>query len=199
MAHDRIIALSMETYIEHYGYLAVLIGTFLEGETILVLAGFAAHRAYLSLPLVICAAFAGTLFGDQLFYYIGRKHSQKVLSWRPSWKPRVEKTQKMIERHQILIILGFRFLYGLRTVTPFTLGIAGVPRKIFIPLNILGALIWSVIIGCAGYLFGQTLESIFGRMKHLELWIMLGIVLASAAFWAIRHWYVQRKKLDNQQ
>jgi len=186
----------METYIEHYGYLAVLIGTFLEGESVLVLAGFAAHRAYLSLPLVICAAFAGTLFGDQLFYYIGRKHSQAVLAWRPSWKPRVEKAQKLIERHQILIILGFRFLYGLRTVTPFSLGIAGVPRKVFIPLNVLGALIWSVVVGCAGYLFSQTLESLFGRMKHLELWIMLGIVLAGAAVWAIRHWRTRQDKLN---
>jgi membrane protein DedA with SNARE-associated domain len=189
----------MESYIEHYGYLAVLIGTFLEGETIVVLAGFAAHRAYLSLPLVICAAFTGTLFGDQLFYYIGRKHSQKVLDWRPSWKPRVEKTKQLVQKHQVLIIIGFRFLYGLRTVTPFTLGITGVPRRIFIPLNVLGALIWSVVVGCAGYLFGRTLESLFGRMKHLELWIMLGIILAGVAIWAIRHWRARRKKDDGRQ
>jgi membrane protein DedA with SNARE-associated domain len=187
----------METYIQHYGYLAVLIGTFLEGETIVILAGFAAHRAYLSLPLVICAAFAGTLFGDQLFYYLGRKHSERVLNWQPSWKPRVEKTKRLVERHQILIILGFRFLYGLRTVTPFTLGITGVARRIFIPLNILGALIWAVAIGCAGYLFGQTLEAILGRMKHLELWIMLGIVLAGAAIWAFHQWRARRKKNDD--
>ncbi|MBW2474086.1 MAG: hypothetical protein JRE56_05770 [Deltaproteobacteria bacterium] len=54
----------MESYIEHFGYLAILIGTFLEGETILILGGFAAHRGYLDLSLVIISAFIGTVFGD---------------------------------------------------------------------------------------------------------------------------------------
>ena len=40
----------LESLIDTYGYLTILIGTFLEGETILVLGGFAAHRGYLHLP-----------------------------------------------------------------------------------------------------------------------------------------------------
>lgn len=178
----------MEAYIEHFGYLAVLLGTFLEGETVLVLAGFAAHRGYLSLPLVISSAFAGTVLGDQLFYYLGRKHGQAVLRRRPAWHARVEKSRKLVARHQVLIILGFRFLYGLRTVTPFTLGISGVPRSVFVPLNILGALIWSITVGCAGYVFGQALESLFGRLKHVELWIMLGIALLGLVVWFVHFW-----------
>jgi len=176
----------MESYIEHFGYLAVLIGTFLEGETVLILAGFAAHRGYLHLPLVICAAFVGSVIGDQLFYFLGRKHSQTVLARRPSWRPRIEKAQKLIACHQVPIILGFRFIYGLRTVIPFTLGAAAVPGRVFVPLNILGALIWAIAVGYAGYLFGQALEGLFGRLKHIEMWIMLGIALTGVIFWGIR-------------
>ncbi len=54
--------------IENYEYAAILIGTFLEGETILVLAGLAAHQGYLVLTWVILAAFLGSLGGDQLFF-----------------------------------------------------------------------------------------------------------------------------------
>ncbi len=186
----------MEAYIEHYGYLAVLLGTFLEGETVLVLAGFAAHRGYLNLPLVICSAFTGTVIGDQLFYYLGRTHGQVVLNRRPSWRAKVEKSQALIATHQILIILCFRFLYGLRTVTPFTLGLAGVPRRVFIPLNILGASIWSVAIGWAGYLFGQALETLFGRLKHLELWIMMGIAVLGLAIWLVHFWHARQAGPD---
>jgi len=53
--------MSLEEIISNYGYAALLIGTFIEGETILVLAGFAAHRGYLDLPLVVTCAFIGTL------------------------------------------------------------------------------------------------------------------------------------------
>lgn len=57
----------METFVQTYGYWAILIGTFLEGETILVLGGLAAHMGYMDLNGVILAAFAGSLSGDQLF------------------------------------------------------------------------------------------------------------------------------------
>ena len=100
----------MESLIENYGYLAILIGTFLEGETILVLGGFTAHQGYLALPWVILAAFAGSLCGDQLFFYLGRKHSQAVLSKRPSWKLKAEKVHKMMNQFQTPMILSFRFL-----------------------------------------------------------------------------------------
>ena len=90
----------MDAYIEHFGYLAVLLGTFLEGETVLILAGFAAHRGYLDLTLAIAAAFVGTLCGDQLFYYIGLKHSQTILRRRPTGLPKIEKAQRLIKKHR---------------------------------------------------------------------------------------------------
>ena len=58
----------MEYWINTYGYAAVFIGCFFEGETILVLGAFAAHRGYLSLAGVCFAAFMGTFLGDQLYY-----------------------------------------------------------------------------------------------------------------------------------
>ena len=60
----------LQDVIDKYGYAAVLIGTFLEGETILVIGGLAARLGYLKLQWVIVAAFAGSLAGDQ----IGRAH-----------------------------------------------------------------------------------------------------------------------------
>jgi len=60
--------MDLQSIVENYGYAAILIGTFLEGETILVLAGLAAHQGYLILTWVILAAFAGSLCGDQLFF-----------------------------------------------------------------------------------------------------------------------------------
>ena len=44
--------MTLESLIDTYGYLAILVGTFFEGETILVLGGLAAYREYLGLPWV---------------------------------------------------------------------------------------------------------------------------------------------------
>ena len=75
--------MTIDSFIENYGYLAILVGTFLEGETILILAAFAAHRGYMHLEWVIAAAFAGSLCGDQLFFFLGRRHSERFLKKRP--------------------------------------------------------------------------------------------------------------------
>ena len=111
----------LETLLKTYGYWAIFIGTFAEGETILILGGFAAHRGYLALPWVILAAFIGSLCGDQLFFYLGRAHSQWFLARRPLWKERVYKAQRLLERFQTPVILGFRFLYGTRGSYPLSL------------------------------------------------------------------------------
>lgn len=183
----------MELWIEHYGYLAVLVGTFLEGETILILAGFAAHRGYLALPWIIVAAFVGTLFGDQMFFFLGRRHSEFLLKRRPHWKPRMERVQTLISKYQLLIIICFRFLYGLRTVTPFALGMSQVPLRLFVPLNVLGALVWASVIGVAGYLFGQALEVFLGDLKHYEYAVMLLLAGLGFLFWLTHLWLSHKR------
>ena len=61
--------------IEHYGYLAVFIGTVLEGETVLVMAGYAAHRGYLDLGLVMAVATFGGLHRRSVLLRLGRSRT----------------------------------------------------------------------------------------------------------------------------
>jgi membrane protein DedA with SNARE-associated domain len=178
----------MEHLIEQYGYWGIFLGTFLEGETILILGGFAAHRGYLALPGVMMCAFAGTLLSDQLLFFLGRRHGQAVLVRRPVWQERVARLKGWIGRNRILIILAFRFWYGLRIVTPFALGMSRVRWLEFILLNIVGALMWAAAVGGAGYLFGQVMEAVLGDIKRIEeILIMLAIVMIGLAFF-VRHY-----------
>jgi len=185
--------MELQSLIESYGYAAILIGTFLEGETILVLAGLAAHQGYLKLTWVILAAFAGSLCGDQLFFYLGRRHSQAVLSRRPAWKEKAQKIHKMMDRFQTPLILSFRFLYGLRTVTPFVIGMSPVSVKKFILLNAAGALVWAVAVGSGGYIFGQALEIFIGKIKHYEMLVFVMVALFGLLIWTV-HFYLRRKR-----
>ena len=184
--------MSLESIIETYGYWALLVGTFLEGETILVLGGFAAHRGYLTLPWVILAAFIGSLCGDQLFFYLGRRHSAFILARFPQWKVSIEKVQGLLERFRTPFILVFRFLYGLRLPAPFAIGMTSVPFKEFVLLNMVGAAVWAILVGVGGYLFGNALEIVIGDVKHYEFEAFGLILLAGATLWII-HFYRSRK------
>jgi len=177
--------LTLEHLIDSYGYLALVAGTFLEGETILVLGGVAAKLGYLRLPWVIVSAFVGTLMSDQLFFFMGRWQGQALLLKHPHWNSRAQRVHRMLERHRIPIIIGFRFVYGFRTITPFVLGMSRVPAVEFIAFNIVGAAAWASAIACLGYAFGKAMELLLGDIRHYEKWILLSVIAAGSIIWLL--------------
>ena len=189
--------MNLEQLVTQYGYIAIVLGTFLEGETILIIAGFLAHRGYLELPYVISAAFIGTLIGDQLYFYIGRIKGKPFIDNRPGWQARTRRVFRLLDKHQTLLILGFRFLYGIRTVTPFVLGSAGIAPLRYLVLNITGALVWAIALGTAGFYFGHALEILVNEIKHYEKWVIAGLLITSAIIWSIYKWRDKKNLSQN--
>ena len=192
--------MSLESIIISFGYPVIFAGTFLEGETILILGGFAARRGFMDLHWVVLYAFLGTLFGDQLYYYLGRFKGMAFLKHRPRWKSRTDHVFTLLREHQIALLLGFRFLYGIRTVTPFLIGTIGISPLRFLILNIISAGIWAIMIGSAGYLFGQAVEMLIKEIEHYELFVFGAILLAGIIIWIIHFRKVRRNmisKLNN--
>ena len=83
--------MTLEYLISHYGYVALVIGTFLEGESILIVAGFAVRLGYLKSQWVILAAFAGSMAGDQPYFFLGRVKGEAFLQKRPRWETKVRR------------------------------------------------------------------------------------------------------------
>lgn len=169
-----------------YGYAVLLAGTFLEGETVLVAAGYLAWRGYMDPALVILCAFAGSTLGDQTFFWIGRRHGQPWLQKRPQWRAKMSRVDALMARYGRLVLLGFRFIYGLRTITPFALGMSTLPFRTFAFYNVISALIWATIVGGAGYLFGSAMERFLKHLVHYEHIVIVGILLAGILIWLFR-------------
>jgi membrane protein DedA with SNARE-associated domain len=169
--------------VRDYGYVAILIGTFLEGETIVLIAGFLAFTGHLELPLVILAAFVGSCSGDQLYFFVGRFQGRKLLRKFPSWQERTERVFHHVHRHQNLLILSFRFFYGLRNVTPFAVGMSEVTTLRFVTLNVIGAAVWATVFGLVGYSFGHAFEQVLGTVKKYELTALGLLVVLGLTIW----------------
>jgi len=180
--------MDLQQLVIDYGYVALFIGTFLEGETILVIAGFLASRHYLELPWVVVSAFLGTFAGDQTFFYLGRYKGIAFLEKRPLWHSKIDKVFDLLHRHQIKVVLGFRFLYGVRNVTPFVIGASRMnPIKFFV-LNFLGALVWAISVGYLGFLFGDIAEKMMGQIQKYEMYILGALVIGGLfLFWRSTH------------
>jgi membrane protein DedA with SNARE-associated domain len=175
--------MDFDALLREYGYLALLLGTFLEGETILVVAGIAARFGYLELPLVMLTAFAGSLAGDQAAFFVGRRWGKGILHRWPGLRGAVARVLRLLERWNTPLILTFRFYYGLRNAIPFALGTSDVSTRRFVTLNVVGALAWAVALAVGGYFLGAALESMLGRVAHVARWVIVGIIALSAVAW----------------
>jgi membrane protein DedA with SNARE-associated domain len=184
-------------FVQQYGYYAVAAGTALEGETVLLAAGFAAHRGWLDLPWVIAIALVASSAGDQFCFLLGRRHGTRLMRRFPSLQEKFPVVERLMERHPYLIIIGIRFMYGLRVAGPFVMGASRVPTARFIALNLLGATLWAAIIATIGWYFGAALESVSDRIKHFEESVLLGILAAGAAWWGIRKLARRKYKIQS--
>ena len=164
-------------------YLVLFAGTVLEGETVLISAGFAARQGYLSLPMVVLAAWLGAISGDHFFFVLGRYRGRSIFQARSSTPGRLEKARALLERYRSVLIVSVRFLYGFRMVAPFAIGAAGVPLGRFATLNALSGVIWASLFGLAGYFFGAALDVVV-RDFHTRLAAgagILGLIALAAA------------------
>ena len=160
--------MSLSGLLADYGYLAVFIGCLLEGETILLLAGFAAQQGILSMPIVIGLAFVGGTLGDQIFFFIGDRYGEALLRRLPSFTNAALRVNRLLMRHHTWLIVGVRFMYGLRIAGPVVIGMSDVPRLRFLAFNMLGAAIWAVLIPTLGYLFGRSLQWLIADLARYE-------------------------------
>ena len=173
-------------FVAHYGYAAVLLGSLLEGETVLLLAGIAVHQGLLSFPVVVLLAFVGGTIGDQVLFRLGRRYGMNLLARSPSMVARAALVHRQIERHQNALIVGVRFMYGLRLVGPFVIGMSDVSTARFALLNILGAAIWAPLVVGVGYLFGETIGWLITDLGHYEGLGLLLVVAVAALVIVIR-------------
>ncbi|MFH1110903.1 MAG: DedA family protein [Planctomycetota bacterium] len=186
--------MNIEALLQAYGYYALFIGTFLEGETILVLAGFLAHQGYLELRWVILLAFLGSLSGDTLVFHLGRWKGRAFLARHPRWDKRAVRVHRALERYQAYVVLSFRFFYGLRNITPFVIGSSGFSPMRFLLLNATGALIWAVVVGSGGYIFGEAIRLFLADVKKYERLLLLVVALGGCVLWFI-HSRMLRKRV----
>lgn len=187
--------MTIETTIARFGLLAVFVGAGVEGETAVITGGFLARQQLLPLGGVMIAAAAGSLLADQALFFIGRHYREHRRVRAIASRPEFAKAWTMLERYPRRFIFAFRFLYGLRTISPIAIGTSSVPAIVFLLLNLLAAMVWAVAATTIGYVCGHGIEKLFGKLEQIEhvaavAGILIVIALATA-------WFVRRRMLNS--
>jgi membrane protein DedA with SNARE-associated domain len=169
-----------------HGYWVLALGCLLEGETLLVIAGYAAHRGYLDPLAVIAVASLAGFAGDQFYFWVGRRHGPALLARFPALAAKAGRVHALLDRYQALAVVGVRFAYGLRVAGPLLIGTSPMSALRFAALNALGAVLWACLVGGIGWVFGRAAEAVLGDIRHAEGWILLGLAGVGALVWWLR-------------
>jgi len=180
----------------------LLIGLAFPGDSLLFIAGIAASATGAALlngnqlptlELFILAPIAA-ITGSFVGRWFGEKYGRKLFD-RPDGRfftqARVVQTEKWLAKYGIgKALLLARFIPFVRTLINPVVGIIGIPTKVFIFWNILGAIVWTDGILLLGYLLGEKIEGSIDKY----LLPIIGLIIALSLLPILFEFYRERRR-----
>jgi membrane protein DedA with SNARE-associated domain len=177
-----------------YFYLVAFLWTYLEGETIVLAAGFAAAQGLLDPVLLLVASWLGSFCGDQCYFWLGRQFGSRLLDRFPRWRHGVDRALYWLERYNAGFILSFRFIYGVRNFSSFALGLSAVKWDRFLRLNFLAAGLWAACFVGVGYFLGHAFRAVLPDIARTFSLLMLGALVVASLGIGLAHRLGRRRR-----
>ncbi|PCI40173.1 MAG: DedA family protein [Thiotrichales bacterium] len=194
---------TIQQLVIQYGYWIMLFAAIIEGETFLLAGGIAAQQGLLSVPVILVLAVIGSMFHDNLLFFIGRYFGHKALRRFPTLKAKTDNALHLFEKHGVIVILLLRYAYGLRTIIPVVLGMSEISFKKFLLFDFIGGVLWSMTFVFGGYIFGQAIEKMIEKIAYykISVWYVLTVIgifiLICIAIFMVGRIYVKKRNKRN--
>ncbi|WAK01585.1 DedA family protein [Methylobacter sp. YRD-M1] len=169
-------------WLKEYGYIILFLWSILEGEIGLIMAGIMSHTGDMNYFMAVFVAGLGGFAGDQIYFYIGRFNKGFIQRKLHTQRRKFAIAHLLLKKYGWPIIFMQRYMYGLRTVIPMSIGITKYSSKQFALINLLSAWVWAAITITPAYFFGAEILSILAIAK--QHWYF-ALPLAGAFLYAI--------------
>lgn len=193
--------------VNHYGYLAVGLGIFLEdfglpapGETLLITGAIVASTGTLNIWLLLLLAWLGGVIGDNIGYLIGYSGGHGLMLRYGGRIGITEERLKSVEgffaRYGSIVIVFARFVVVLRQFNGIVAGTLEMPWWRFVALNAVGAALWVGFWGGLAYWLGKGVYKLSGTLNAF-LPLVYGIaglaILVGLGYLVWRFWWKPRQ------
>jgi membrane protein DedA with SNARE-associated domain len=170
-----------------YGYIAIFILTFFEGESVLIAAGFLAYIGYLDANAVVLVSTAASYIGHGTAFLIAFYRRETFIKFIQRFiKVNLSRLESLMLKYGIAAIFITQWLYGFRLLSAAVLGLSGMGTKKYFTFQLISCLIWATICTYGGYFFGAALKNLLGDIKKYDLHIAIGVLVAGFIIWFIR-------------
>ncbi len=191
---DNIVGL-WNTYVADWGYVILFFWSILEGELGLIFAGIASHTGHMNVFLAIFIAGLGGFVGDQIYFYIGRFNKNTIQKQLANQRRKLALAHLLLQKYGWGIIFIQRYMYGMRTIIPMSIGITRYSAIKFAIINLLSAWVWAAITILLAWFFGEEFLKVLHLIKdHPYVLIIMLVVFLGGVLWYFRA--QSAKKID---
>jgi membrane protein DedA with SNARE-associated domain len=127
------------------------------------------------------AGYLGAVTGDLFCFWMGRRHGRYLLKRWTRLESRMLFVAALLHKHRVLVIAGYRFIYGIRSVVPAALGMSGIATSFFILLDFCAACVWAVGITHLGRIFVTAVAP--SLLLNRYRLVVLGIIFLGLFLW----------------
>jgi len=153
-------------WLKEYGYVILFLWSIIEGEMGLIMGGIMSHTGDMQYFMTIFIAGLGGFTGDQIYFYIGRFNKGLIQRKLHSQRRKFAIAHLLLKRHGWPIIFAQRYMYGLRTVIPMSIGITKYSARKFALINLLSAWAWATITVTPAYIYGEEILTLLVYAKQ---------------------------------
>lgn len=171
------------------------LGVPLPEDVVLITGGFLVYEGAARLDLMIVVAFAGILGGDSIAFFLGRHFGDRLTR---IWPIRLivtpakrNKVEHLFARYGEKIVMAARFMPGVRAVTYFCAGAAGMSYWRFIAFDGIAATVSAPVFVLLGWHFGGKIEWLIHAVRQGQGAVFGG--LAAVVVLVIGAKYVRRR------
>jgi len=167
--------------LKQYGYIILFAWSILEGEAGLVMAGLLSHTGDMNLYMAIFIAGLGGFAGDQIYFYIGRFNKSYVHKNFKGQRRKFALAHLLLIKYGWPIIFIQRYMYGMRTIIPISIGLTRYSAKMFAFINLISAWCWAAITIVPAWYFGEEILVVLQWVKeHWYYAAPLGIAIGGS-------------------
>lgn len=183
-----------DNYLEDWGYLILFVWSLIEGELGLVFAGLAVHDQKMAfIPTILIAGVAASI-ADQFYFFIGRYNRRAIQERLSSQRRKFALASKLLQKHGWTIIFLQRFMYGMRTVLPMSIGTTRYPAYKFGIINLISSWIWAFIVVALTEYFGEEIFQVIDWFADHPLILISIVVVILLSVWWVFHTQTKKKE-----
>jgi len=176
-----------------YGYLILFAYSFGGGMVAIVAAGVLSYAGKMDITTSIVVATLANTLGSSFLFYMGRYNKQALMPYIKAHRRKLALSHVLMKKYGDKIIFIQKFIYGLKTLVPMTIGVTKYPQMKFLILNAISAFAWAIILGVGSYMAGELLMRVAAFFSENTLLAPLILLSILALIWLYFQKATQKK------